>query len=128
MDAHAASPLSPRPAFPWLKLSLHGLSLLLAAPLAYALWQNLPAFAELFASFGTELPQLSRLTIEHPQALWNILRTALANYLLWLGLWLWLRERWSSLGLLLGALATWLLIGLTLLALYLPIFTLSAVV
>lgn len=128
MDAHASSPLTPHPAFPWLKLTLYSLSLLLAAPLAYALWQNLPAFTELFAGFGVELPQLTRLTIEHPQAVWNILRTALANHLLWLGLWLLLRERWSSLGLLLSMLATWLLIGLTLLALYLPIFTLSAVV
>lgn len=128
MDAHTASSLVPRRTFPWLKLTLHSLSLLLAAPLAYGLWQSLPAFVELFASFGTDLPQLSRLTIEHPQALWNILRTVLANYLLWIGLWLWLRERWSSLGLLLSALTTWLLVGLTLLALYLPLFTLGAVV
>ncbi len=124
MDAHAAS----RPTFPWFKLTLYSLSLLLAAPLAYALWQSLPAFTELFASFGTELPLLTRLASEYPQALWNILRTALLNYLLWLALWLWLRERWSSLGLLLSMLGTWLLIGLTLAALYLPILTLGDVV
>lgn len=128
MDAHSASPLIPRPALSWLKLSLYGVSLLLAAPLAYALWQNLPAFAELFASFGADLPGLTRLVIEHPQALWNLLRTVLANHLLWLCLWLLLRQRWSSLGLLLSALGTWLLLGLTLVALYLPIFSLGAIV
>ncbi|QKE63927.1 hypothetical protein HNE05_11385 [Aquipseudomonas campi] len=128
---HTQSPATTpatRPALPKLKLVLHSLSLLAAALVANGFWSSLPAFADVFSSFGAELPLLTQLVVDYPQAVWNILRSGLAHQLAWLLLWIAVRERWAHIGLLLASLVAWLLVALQIVAVYLPIFSLSTVV
>ena len=123
----AATP-SIRPALAKLKLVLHSLSLLAATLVAYSFWSSLPAFADVFQSFGAQLPLLTQLVVDYPQAVWNALRSALAHQLAWLLLWVVLRERWAHIGLLLVSLVTWLLVALLITAVYLPLLSLGQVV
>lgn len=117
-----------RRALPLIKLLLHNFSLLAAGGLASAFWYSLGDFAELFSSFGVNLPQVTRLLMEHQQLAWNILRCALAHQLIWLLLWVVLRERWAHSGLLLASLMTWLQVAALITAVYLPLLSLGQVV
>ncbi|UUY06652.1 hypothetical protein LRS11_12355 [Pseudomonas sp. J452] len=128
---HAQSPAATpatRPALSKLKLVLHGLSLLAAALVAYSFWSSLPAFADVFSSFGAELPLLTQLVVDYPQAVWSVLRGGLAHQLAWLLLWVAVRERWAHVGLLLASLVAWLLVALQIVAVYLPLLSLGQVV
>lgn len=128
LPAHPATPGAARAPLPPIRLLLHSLSLLAAGGLAGAFWYSLGDFAELFASFGVNLPPATRLLMEHQQLAWNILRSALAHQLAWLLLWVALRERWAHSGLLLASLMTWLQVAALITAVYLPLLSLGQVV
>jgi hypothetical protein len=108
-----------------LKIALALLALLAATALAYAQWQALPHFAELFAMFGPDVPGFSLWVVDHPQQVWIGLRGILVYNLAWLGLWLFVRERWSAVGLSLAAALTWLCLALVMVAFYLPLLTIA---
>ena len=119
MSSSAAHPRSP------LKTSLAVITLLIAAPLAYGVWQVLPGFAQLFAGFGPDVPAVSHWLTQHPQGVWTLLRVLLMHNLLWLGLWLWRPAGWRGTGLSLATALTWLALAGAGLCLYLPMFTIA---
>ena len=110
---------------PKLKVALSLIVLLLAVPLAYGMWRALPGFQTLFDSFGPDVPWLSRLVADHPQAVWNSLKGALIHNATWLCTWLIVREQWTSVALTLATAYTWLSLAIVLIALYLPMLTIA---
>ncbi len=119
MDRATVLPRSP------LKIILSLLALLIAAPLAYGLWQSLPGFGQLFGGFANDIPWLSHWVVDHPQQIWLFLRVALVANLIGLCIWLFIRARWAAILLSFATAFTWLaLLGL-LVVLYLPVFTIA---
>ncbi|MBD9424826.1 hypothetical protein IB232_05790 [Pseudomonas sp. PDM15] len=119
MDRAAPAPRSK------LKVALSLLLLLAATALAYAQWQALPHFAEMFAMFGPDMPGFSVWVVGHPQRVGICLGSLLAYNMTWLALWLFLRQRWSSIGLSLATALTWLFLALVMIAFYLPLLTIA---
>lgn len=110
------------------KIILALLALPAACAIGLGLWTALPAFDELFAAFGADLPGPTRWVMEHPEVILLILRGLLIHNLLWLIAWLCVRQSWVSPLLGLATLLVWLSLALLVGAVYLPVFSLSAVV
>jgi len=121
-SAEASTPL------PKITLTVHILLALMAGFLAFSLKKSIPAFTDVFMSFGAELPLLTRLLLDYPKALWIVFCLGLAYQLGWLVLWVVLRQRWAHIGLVLATVVNGLVYALTILALYLPILTLSSLI
>ena len=119
MDRAAPAPRSK------LKIALSLLALLAATALAYVEWAALPSFRPLFDSFGSDIPWLSRWVVENPKGVWNSLRSLLIQNFTALCVWLFIRERWTSVGLGLATAFTWLALALVLIAFYLPLLTIA---
>lgn len=96
-----------------------------AGALAGACRYGLGDFAELFAGVGVNLPQATRLLMEHQQPAWNILRSALLHQLAWLLGRAMLGECGTPIGLLWAAALSRLLVVPPIAALYLPLLTLG---
>lgn len=85
---------------------------------AIASWV-VPGFRETFASFGAELPLLTRFFVNHTVTLWMLPVLVLAAWLFWPR-----RERRGLAALLVGA-GSLLVFPVMVFAMYLPIFSLS---
>lgn len=111
-----------------IKIILALLAFSAACVIGLGFWTALPAFNDLFAAFGADLPGPTRWVMENPDGVLLILRSLLIHNLVWLIAWLCLGQRWVGLLLSLAILLVWLVLALLVGTLYLPIFSMSAVV
>ena len=111
-----------------IKTILALLSFPAACVIGLGFWTALPAFNDLFAAFGADLPGPTRWVMEHPDGVLLLLRSLLIHNLVWLIAWLCVRQRWVGLLLSLATLLVWLALAMLVAAAYLPIFKMSVVV
>ena len=111
-----------------IKIILSLLAFSAACVIGLGFWTALPAFNDLFAAFGADLPGPTRWVMENPDGVLLLLRSLLIHNLVWLVVWLCVRQRWVGLLLSLATLLVWLALAMLVGAAYLPIFKMSVVV
>lgn len=98
-----------------------GIGVLCAAIAAIIPPLLIPQFREVFMSFGAELPPLTALFVHYSYALWLLPILVVAGWLYWPE-----APRRSLVACLIGAASLVLVVPVLVVALYLPVFQLSA--